>query len=99
MQLINKNKILNNKYLRTGTTVALYITNVITNVLFNKLMEVNMLNWAVTFFVIAIIAAIFGFGGIAGAAAGMAKIIFFIFIVLLVISLIANALRGKAPRP
>lgn len=95
MQLINPNKTLNNNHLITGTTVALYITNV----LFNKLMEVDMLNWAVTFFVIAIIAAIFGFGGIAGAAAGMAKIIFFIFIVLLVISLIANALRGKAPRP
>ena len=43
--------------------------------------------------------AIFGFGGIAGTAAGIAKIIFFIFVVLLVISLIANALRGKAPSP
>ncbi len=33
-----------------------------------------MLNWAITFLVIAIIAAVLGFGGIAGTAVGIAKI-------------------------
>jgi len=55
-----------------------------------------MLGWAITFFIIAIIAAVFG--GIAGAATGIAQFLFFVFIALLVISLIANALRGRAPK-
>ena len=45
-----------------------------------------MLNWAVTFFIIAIIAAIFGFGGIVSAATGIAKVLFFLFIVMFIIS-------------
>ena len=49
-------------------------------------------------FLFAIIAAVFGFGGIAGAATGIAQFLFFVFVALLVISLVANALRGKAPR-
>ena len=57
-----------------------------------------MLGWAIVFFIIAIDAAVFGFGGIAGAATGIAQFLFFLFVVLLVISLIAGALRGKAPR-
>ena len=57
-----------------------------------------MLGWAITFFISAIIATGFGVGGIAGAATGIAQFLFFVFIALLVISLIANALRGRAPR-
>jgi uncharacterized membrane protein YtjA (UPF0391 family) len=49
-----------------------------------------MLNYALTFLVIALLAAVFGFGGIAIAAAGIAKILFFIFLVLFVVSLIAH---------
>lgn len=56
-----------------------------------------MLNWALTFFVLAIIAAIFGFGGIAASLVGIAKILFFIFIVLFLLALVANAVRGRAP--
>jgi len=41
-----------------------------------------MLNWALAFFVVALIAAIMGFGGIAGDAAYIAKVLFFIFLVL-----------------
>jgi uncharacterized membrane protein YtjA (UPF0391 family) len=52
-----------------------------------------MLNWSVTFFIIAIIAAIFGFTGIVTAATGIAKILFFAFIVLLIVSLVFG--RGK----
>ena len=41
---------------------------------------VSMLNWAVTFFIIAIIAAVLGFTRIAGSAIDIAKILFFVFL-------------------
>jgi uncharacterized membrane protein YtjA (UPF0391 family) len=47
-----------------------------------------MLNWAVTFFVIAIIAAVLGFTRIAGSAIDIAKILFFVFLILAVVSFI-----------
>ena len=53
----------------------------------------DMLNWTLTFLIIAIIAAILGFGGIAGAAAGIAKILFFVFLVLLFLSLLTGLFR------
>jgi uncharacterized membrane protein YtjA (UPF0391 family) len=52
-----------------------------------------MLNWALTFFIVALLAALFGFTGIAVAAAGVAKILFFIFIVLFLVSLLAHVSR------
>ncbi|HUP80412.1 MAG TPA: DUF1328 domain-containing protein [Pirellula sp.] len=55
-----------------------------------------MLNWALTFFVLAIIAAILGFGGIAASAVSIGKILFVIFLVLFAVSLIANAVRGRS---
>ena len=45
-----------------------------------------MINWAITFLVIALIAAVLGFGGIAGTAVGFAKILFFVFLVLFIVS-------------
>jgi uncharacterized membrane protein YtjA (UPF0391 family) len=56
-----------------------------------------MLNWALTFLVIAIIAAVFGFGGIAATATGIAQILFYIFLVLFLISLIVAMARGRPP--
>jgi uncharacterized membrane protein YtjA (UPF0391 family) len=50
-------------------------------------MEVIMLNWAISFFVIAIIAAVLGFTNIAGSAIGIAKILFFVFLILAAISM------------
>ena len=47
-----------------------------------------MLNWALTFFVVAIVAAVLGFTNIAGSAIDIAKILFFVFLVLAVISFI-----------
>jgi uncharacterized membrane protein YtjA (UPF0391 family) len=47
-----------------------------------------MLNWAVTFFIIAIIAAVLGFTSIAGSAIDIAKILFFVFLILAVVSFI-----------
>jgi uncharacterized membrane protein YtjA (UPF0391 family) len=48
--------------------------------------EVRMLNWAVTFFIIAIVAAVFGFTNIAGSAIDIAKVLFVVFLVLAGIS-------------
>ena len=42
-----------------------------------------MLNYAVTFFVIALVAAVLGFSGIAGSAAGIAQLLFLVFLVRL----------------
>ena len=54
-----------------------------------------MLNWAITFLVIALIAALFGFGGIVSAAVGIAKILFFIFLALFAVSLIMSLINGR----
>jgi uncharacterized membrane protein YtjA (UPF0391 family) len=56
-----------------------------------------MLNWALTFLVVALIAAVFGFGGIAAEATGIARILFFIFVVLFLVSLLYSLLTGKRP--
>ena len=48
----------------------------------------QMLYWAITFLVIALIAAVLGFGGIAGTAVGIAKLLFFVFLVLFVLALV-----------
>ncbi|HSQ02601.1 MAG TPA: DUF1328 domain-containing protein [Burkholderiales bacterium] len=52
-----------------------------------------MLNWAIAFFIIAIVAALFGFTGIAVGAAEIAKILFFVFLVLFLVSLVVGLLR------
>ena len=49
-----------------------------------------MLNWALTFLVIAVIAMLFGFGLVAGISIEAARICFFVFLVLFVVSLIAG---------
>jgi uncharacterized membrane protein YtjA (UPF0391 family) len=55
-----------------------------------------MLNWALTFLVIAIIAAVFGFGGIAATATGIAQILFYIFLVLFLERNKPWVMRGSA---
>jgi uncharacterized membrane protein YtjA (UPF0391 family) len=47
-----------------------------------------MLNWATTFFIIAIIAAVLGFTNIAGSAIDIAKGLFLLFLVLAVLSFV-----------
>ena len=47
-----------------------------------------MLNWALTFLVVAIIAAVLGFGGIAGTATWIAQTLFVVFLVLFLVSLL-----------
>jgi uncharacterized membrane protein YtjA (UPF0391 family) len=46
-----------------------------------------MLNWAITFLVIALIAGILGLSGIAGAATQIAWILFVVFLVLFLVGL------------
>ncbi len=53
-----------------------------------------MLNWAVTFLIIALVAGVLGFGGIAGTSVGIAKILFAVFLVLFVVSLLFGRYRG-----
>jgi uncharacterized membrane protein YtjA (UPF0391 family) len=49
-----------------------------------------MMNWAVTFFIIAIIAAVFGFSGIAGAAVNIAWILFVVGLMMAVVLFVAG---------
>lgn len=56
-----------------------------------------MLNWAITFLIIALVAALLGFGGVAAISVEMARILFGVFIVLFLIATVAHATRGKPP--
>ena len=56
-----------------------------------------MLNWVITFFLLAIVAAVFGFGGLAGTFAEIAKFIAVVFVVLFVASLVYSLISGKRP--
>ena len=56
-----------------------------------------MLNWAITFLVVALIAAVLGFGGIAGVAIELAKIVFYVAIILFLISAVVGIARGRTP--
>ena len=49
-----------------------------------------MLNWAITFFIVALAAALFGFSGIAAGAAEIAQILFVVFLVLFAVSLLVG---------
>jgi uncharacterized membrane protein YtjA (UPF0391 family) len=52
-----------------------------------------MLNWALTFFVIALLAALLGFSGVAGLSAEIG----WIFVVVAVIFLVVGVLSGRTP--
>jgi uncharacterized membrane protein YtjA (UPF0391 family) len=61
--------------------------------------EVEMLYWALVFFIIAIVAGVFGFGGVAAAAAGIAQILFYLFLVIFLIALIAGLVGRRRIGP
>jgi len=52
-----------------------------------------MLNWALTFFVIALVAAVLGFRGVAGMSAQIG----YVFVVVAVIFLAIGLLAGHGP--
>jgi uncharacterized membrane protein YtjA (UPF0391 family) len=56
-----------------------------------------MLNWSITFFLMAIIAAVLGFGGLAGTFVEIAKFLALIFVALFVVALIYSVLSGRRP--
>jgi uncharacterized membrane protein YtjA (UPF0391 family) len=56
-----------------------------------------MLQWAITFLLIALAAAILGFGGIAALSVEAARILFGVFIILFLVTAVMHVLRGKAP--
>ena len=58
-----------------------------------------MLNYVITFFVLAIIAAVMGFGGLAGEFAAIAKFLAVLFVVLFVATLIYNVITGRRIPP
>ena len=60
--------------------------------------ELDMLQLAVTFLVIALIAAFFGFAGVAALSWEGAKILFVIFLILAVLSFLGYGFRGRYRR-
>jgi uncharacterized membrane protein YtjA (UPF0391 family) len=58
-----------------------------------------MLNWIVTFFILAVLAALLGFGGLAGTFAEIAKFLAIVFVVLFVAALVYNMITGKKANP
>jgi len=58
-----------------------------------------MLNYVITFFILAVLAAVFGFGGLAADFAGIAKFLAGIFVLLFVASLIYSIITGRKVNP
>ena len=55
----------------------------------------DMLNWTLTFLILALIAGLLGFTGVAGTAVGIAKFLFFVFITMWAVALLAVLFIGK----
>ena len=56
-------------------------------------LQLNMLPYAVIFFVIALVAGVFGFGGIAATAVGTAKILCFVFVSMAIVIFLVSMMR------
>lgn len=54
-----------------------------------------MLNYIITFFILAVVAAILGFGGLAADFAGIARFLSIVFVMLFIASLIYSAITGR----
>lgn len=54
-----------------------------------------MLNWAITFLIVALIAGILGFGGVSNVAVDFAQILFVLFLIMFVVSLLAGLFRRR----
>lgn len=54
-----------------------------------------MINYIITFFILAVLAAFLGFGGLAGTFAELAKFLSVIFVVLFIGGLVYNLLTGR----
>lgn len=58
-----------------------------------------MLNYVVTFFLLAVLAGFLGFGGLASDFAEIARFLAVIFVVLFVVSLVRAAITGRNITP
>jgi uncharacterized membrane protein YtjA (UPF0391 family) len=58
-----------------------------------------MINWIITFFLLAVVAAVCGFGGMAGTFAEIAKFLAVLFVVLFAAGLVYSLLSGRHPPP
>ena len=58
-----------------------------------------MLNYVITFFILAVIAAVMGFGGLAGDFAQIARFLAVLFVVLFVATLVYNIITGRRISP
>ena len=56
-----------------------------------------MLNWALMFFVVAIIAAALGVGGVAGMSAHIGWLLAVIGVIVIVVSMLTGRRRGGPP--
>jgi uncharacterized membrane protein YtjA (UPF0391 family) len=56
-----------------------------------------MLNWALMFFIVAIIAAALGVGGVAGMSAHIGWLLAVIGVIVLVVSMLTGRRRGGPP--
>ncbi|MFY9287424.1 MAG: DUF1328 domain-containing protein [Alphaproteobacteria bacterium] len=56
-----------------------------------------MINWIITFFLLAVVAAVFGFAGLAGTFAEIAKFLAVVFIILFIASLVYSLITGRRP--
>ena len=56
-----------------------------------------MINWIITFFILAILAAFFGFGGMAASFASVAKLLTVVFVVLFLGGLVYSLVSGRKP--
>lgn len=57
--------------------------------------EMDMLHYALLFFIVALVAALFGFGGLAAGAASIAQLLFVVFIVMALASFVLGLLRKR----
>ena len=60
-------------------------------------MNMSIMNWIITFFLLAVVAAVLGFGGLAGTFAEIAKFLALVFVILFVASLIYSIITGRRP--
>lgn len=58
-----------------------------------------MLNWVVTFFLLAVVASILGFGGLAGTFGSIAQFLAMLFVILFVVSLLYSLVSGRRANP
>ena len=54
-----------------------------------------MINYIITFFILAVLAAVLGFGGLAGTFAEVAKFLSLLFVLLFVVGLVYSMVSGR----